>query len=491
MSHHLPVLQVVIPLLSAPLCVIFGSATLARLLASLVGFASLAISGSLLRQVLASGAISYRLGGWQPPWGIEYRVDLTTAYVLVVVTAIAAVVIPAGPGAGSHRIPTERIPLYYAAFMLCLTGLLGMTVTGDAFNVFVFLEISSLATYTLVSMGKSRRALRAAFVYLLIGTVGGTFILLGIGYLYQATGTLNMADLADRLRPLHQSRTVRVAFAFLTVGLNIKLAVFPLHQWLIGAYGYAPSGVSAFVAGTATKVIYYLLLRFLFSIFGLAFAFGDLHFGSVLLPLSLAAMFIGSLAALYQRDLKRLLAYSSVAQLGYMTLGLSFGTASGVSAGLIHLFNHGLMKSGLFMVCACLVAKLGSTDVLDLRGAGRQMPITMGAFVLGGLGMIGVPGTVGFISKWYLVLAALEAGDIWVAVLILLSSLIAAAYVWRIVELAFLQPPPEGAVRREAPYHLLAPALILLGASVYFGLDAELPTTVARLAAAQLVVGGS
>jgi multicomponent Na+:H+ antiporter subunit D len=488
---HLPVLQVVLPLLSAPLCVLLRDHRAARVLASIVAFATLGIAGTLLQRVLESGHISYRLGGWEPPWGIEYRIDVANAFVLVVVAAIAAVVLPTGPGPGSHRIAPERQSLYYASFLLCLAGLLGMTATGDAFNVFVFLEISSLATYTLVSLGQSRRALRSAFVYLLLGTVGGTFVLLGIGLMYEATGTLNMADLAVRLPQSSQPRTIVVAFAFLTVGLNVKLAVFPLHQWLVGAYGYAPSAVSAFIAGTATKVIYYLLLRFVFSVFGLAFVFGTLGFGSVLLPLSLAAMFVGSLAALYQKDLKRLLAYSSIAQIGYLTLGLSFGTESGVRAGLVHLFGHALMKSGLFMVCACLVARLGSTAVLDLRGIGRRMPLTSAAFVLGGLGMIGVPGTVGFVSKWYLVLAALEGNGAWVASLILLSSLIAAAYVWKIVELAYLRAPPEGAPRGEAPAYILVPTLVLLGASVYFGVATELPTGVAKRAAAALVHGGS
>lgn len=489
--NHLPVLQVVVPLLAAPCCVLLRERRAARAFASLVALVSLGIAALLLDRVMTSGPISYHLGGWEPPWGIEYRVDLTSALVLVVVTTIAAVVLPIGPGPGSHRIAPQHLAFYYAAFLLCLSGLLGMTVTGDAFNVFVFLEISSLATYTLVSLGSSRRALRSAFVYLLLGTVGGTFVLLGIGLLYQATGTLNMADLARRLPASGQTRTIVVAFAFLTLGLNVKLAVFPLHQWLVGAYGYAPSAVSAFVAGTATKVIYYLLLRFVFSVFGLTFVFGTLGFGSILLPLSLVAMFAGSLAALYQKDLKRLLAYSSIAQIGYLTLGLSFGTESGVRAGLIHLFSHALMKSGLFMVCACLVARLGSTNVLDLRGLGRRMPITSAAFVLGGLGMIGVPGTVGFVSKWYLVLAALENDDYWVASLILVSSLIAAAYVWKIVELAYLRPPPTDSVRSEAPAFMLVPTLALLAATAYFGVATELPTQVAKRAAAALVQGDS
>lgn len=487
--NHLPVLQVIVPLLAAPSCAVMRRGAGARIFASLIAVSAFAMALALLQQVTSQGPIRYALGGWPPPWGIEYRVDVTTAFVLVAVTGIAAVVIPAGPGARSHQLAPGREGLFYAATLLCLTGLLGMVVTADAFNVFVFLEISSLSTYTLVSLGSSRRALRAAFVYLVIGTIGGTFVLLAIGLMYQVTGTLNMADLAVRLAASDRPRTVLVAFAFLMVGLSIKLAVFPLHQWLIGAYAYAPSSVSAFISGTSTKVTYYLLLRFIFGVFGASLVFGTLRFGSILLPLSLAAMFIGSFAALYQRDLKRMLAYSSVAQLGYMTLGLSLNNLLGLKAGLLHLLGHGLMKSGLFMVCGCLTAALGSTRLNDIRGLGRRMPLTAGAFVVGGLGMIGVPGTVGFVSKWYLIAAALSAGQPAIAVLILLSSLVAVAYVWRVVELCYLQPPSAAVTAARSSGGLLAPALILLGGSVYFGLATQYPSQVATQAAEALMGG--
>lgn len=487
--NHLPVLQVIVPLLAAPSCAVMRRGAYARAFATLIAATAFATALALLQHVTHQGPISYALGGWPPPWGIEYRVDVATAFVLVAVTGIAAVVIPAGPGARSHQLPPGREGLYYAAILLCLTGLLGMVVTADAFNVFVFLEISSLSTYTLVSLGNSRRALRAAFVYLVIGTIGGTFVLLAIGLMYQVTGTLNMADLADLLAASERQRTIVVSFVFLAVGLSIKLAVFPLHQWLIGAYAYAPSSVSAFISGTSTKVTYYLLLRFVFGVFGASLVFGTLRFDSVLLPLSLAAMFVGSLAALYQRDLKRMLAYSSVAQLGYMTLGLSLNNLLGVKAGLLHLLGHGLMKSGLFMVCGCLTAALGSTRLNDLRGLGQRMPVTAGAFVVGGLGMIGVPGTVGFISKWYLVSSALESGKAAIALAILCSSLIAVAYVWRVVELCYLRPPSEAVASARSPGGLLTPALILLGASLYFGVASDYPSQVATQAAEGLLGG--
>ncbi len=486
MIENLPALQVVLPLAAAPLCLLLRRRDAARWLAVGVSWTCLAIAGGLLHRVLAEGSISYALGGWDPPWGIEYRVDVVSAYVLVIVTAIASVVLPVGSGVGM-AIPTGRKHLFYAAFLLCLAGLLGVVITGDAFNVFVFLEISSLASYILIALGEGRRAPMAAFSYLIMGTIGASFILIGIGLAYQMTGTLNLADLAQRLPAVRETRTVLVAFAFLSVGISIKLAVFPLHQWLPNAYSYAPAVVSAFLAATATKVSYYLLVRFVFTVFGATFVFETLELDLLLLPLSLAAMFVGSIAAIYQTDLKRLLAYSSIAQIGSMTLALSFATLGGLTAGLVHLFNHALMKGGLFLVVACIVARLGSSAIADMRGLGRRMPLTMAAFVVGGLGLVGVPATAGFVSKWYLVLAALEKGWTAVAVLILVSSLLALVYVWRVVEIAYFQQPPGGAQTREAPLSLLVPTLILIGATLFFGFSTELTVGVAEAAARQLL----
>src|SRR5690606_20705236 len=298
------------------------------------------------------------------------------------------------------------------------------------------LEISSLSSYALIAMGRSRRALSSALSYLFVGTVGATFYLVGVGMLYQLTGTLNMADLASRLSDAKESRTLVVGFVMIFTGLAVKLAVFPLHQWLPNAYAFAPSSVSAFLSGTATKVVYYLVLRFVFVVFGAAFVVDTMRLQYLLMPLSLLAMFVGSAAAIYQSDFKRLLAYSSVAQPGYMTLGLSLGTEQGLRAGLLHLMNHGLMKSGLFLVAAAVVAKIGSSKLDDFAGLGRRMPLTMAALVVGGLALIGVPGTSGFISKWFLVVAAIDAGQMWIAFAILLSSLLALAYVWRVIEIA-------------------------------------------------------
>jgi multicomponent Na+:H+ antiporter subunit D len=491
-SAHLPALQVVVPLMSAPLCVLLRHRKLTWGLALIVTWTTLAIAIALLAQVMESGTIVYRMGDWAAPWGIEYRLDLLGAIILVIVSAIGSLVVPYARLSVENEVPEERIYLFYTMYLLCLTGLLGMAITGDAFNLFVFLEISSLSSYVLISLGKDRRALTASYNYLIMGTVGATFYIIGVGLMYMMTGTLNMADLAQRLPQVIETRTVLAALAFMTVGISLKLALFPLHMWLPNAYTYAPSAVTVFLAATATKVAIYVLIRIFFTVFGAQNVFDTMHIGDALMILAVAGMFAASIVAIYQTNIKRMLAYSSVAQVGYIILGLSFATMAGLTGGIVHMFNHALMKGALFMAMGCIVLRIGSSHIDDMAGLGKRMPITMAAFVVAGLSMIGVPLTVGFISKWYLVVAALESGFWPVAVMILLSSLLAIIYVWRIVEAAYFKPAPEGAPQvAEAPLSMLIPMWIMAGASVYFGIDATRTLDIAGGAARFLLGGGA
>jgi multicomponent Na+:H+ antiporter subunit D len=491
MSEHLPILQIVIPLISAPVCLLLRRRWLSWGFALTISSIALVISAILLSRVYTDGAITYELGGWAPPWGIEYRIDILNAFVLLLVTIISTVVLLYSPDSAAKEIPPSRHHLFYTAYLLCLTGLLGVTITGDAFNLFVFLEISALSSYILISLGTDRRALTASYQYLVMGTLGATFIVIGIGLLYVVTGTLNMADIAGRLAEVGSNRTVLVAFAFLTVGMSLKLALFPLHLWLPNAYAYAPSVVTAFLASTATKVSIYVFLRFVFTIFGRDFAFETMHLNAILMPLALIGIFVGSIVAIFQTNIKRMLAYSSVAQIGYMMLGISFLSVTGLTGGIVHLFNHGVMKGALFLAVGCVVLRTGSANIEDFRGLGKRMPITMTAFVLSGVSLIGVPLTVGFVSKWYLVLAALEQGLWPVAVLILLASLLAVAYIWRIVEVAYFQESPEDAPEvKEAPFLMQVGMWTLIVATYYFGISTTMTVSVARKAA-EMLIGGS
>jgi multicomponent Na+:H+ antiporter subunit D len=491
LASHFPALQVVLPLLMAPVCVLLRGARLAWLAALIISWVTFAIAGMLLAEVLVGGPLSYALGGWAPPWGIEFRVDSLNAFVLLIVAGIGATVLLYAPKSVAREIGHDRAYLFYTAYLLCLAGLLGVTITGDAFNLFVFLEISSLSSYVLISLGQDRRALYAAYQYLILGTIGATFYLIGIGLLYQVTGTLNMADLADRLAGQGDVRGVRVAFAFLTVGISLKLALFPLHLWLPNAYTYAPSVVTAFLAATATKVAVYVLLRVFFSIFGAEFSFTVLPMGPPMAVLAVLAMFTASIVAIFQENVKRMLAYSSIAQIGYMVLGISLVTVEGLTASILHVFNHALMKGALFLAMGCVYYRISSVHIDDFAGLAKRMPWTAAAFVGGGLSLIGVPLTAGFISKWYLVLAALDRNMWPVAALIVISSLLAVIYVWRVVEQAYFRPPPAGKdIREEAPLALLIPTWILVAANVYFGVHAGLTARVAGQAA-QTLLGGA
>ncbi|MFQ5654638.1 MAG: proton-conducting transporter membrane subunit, partial [Planctomycetota bacterium] len=344
MVRHLPVLIVVVPLLGGILAIFSGGGRKPWMWASAVSAAVAAISAALLAAVLAAPekVLSYAIGSWPAPWGIEYRVDPLGACVLLVVSVIAAVVTFYSRRSVSDEIPGDRQNFFYSLWLLAVTGLLGITVTGDAFNVYVLLEISSLTIYALVAMGKDRdrRALPAAINYLILGSIGASFILLGIGYLYMVTGTLNMMDMRERLVAMQDSRTVIAGFAFIMVGLYMKMALFPLHVWLPNAYTYAPSAVRALLAATATKVGIYMAFRFTYTIFGIDFSFVRAPNSVIFIACAGLAIIFGSSCAIRQTNLARLLAYSSVAQIGYIVAGLALVNVDGVSGAVLHIMNH-------------------------------------------------------------------------------------------------------------------------------------------------------
>ena len=489
---HAAMLVVLLPLLSAPLAKLFGNRAVAYLLSLAASVGSFLLSIYLVLLVRDGTIITYHIGGWAPPLGIEYRIDAANALVLLIVSAISVAVLPYARTSIVKEVAEKHHALFYACFMLCFCGLMGVTITGDAFNVFVFLEISSLSTYVLVALGaeKDRRALSAAYDYLVLGTIGATFFVIGLGLIYMATGTLNMADLAERLAPMEGNRTVRSAFAFIIIGMGLKLAIYPLHRWLPGAYTYAPSAVSAFLAATATKVAIYVVIRFTFSVFSIRFGFEQDTLTYIVFPFAIIAMFAASFIAVFQVNVKRLLAYSSVAQIGYMLLGIALFNVTGLSASLVHLFNHAVTKGALFLAVGAIIYQTGSPMVAHMAGLAKRMPWTSAAIVVGGLSLIGVPGTVGFVSKWVLLQAALESGYWPIALMIVLSSLIAVVYVWKLVELLYLAPQVVEDEVKEVPLSLLVPMWVLIIVTVWFGFDAEFTTQVSDMAANSLFNNG-
>lgn len=372
------------------------------------------------------------LGGWAPPWGIEFRVDHLGAIMAVLVTTLSFLVLLFAKEALSERL-RSRAHFYYALYLLFTMGMVGFTQTGDLFNLYVFLEVIALTGYAMIAVGDPQSPF-AAFRYIILGTLAASFYLLGLAYLYGITGSLNFVDVAQRLAAHHDTRTVFVALAFLLVGFGIKAALFPLHAWLPDAYSYSPNTTTAFMAAVGTKMGAYGIFRVLYTIYEVGSHRQHLPVADIMGWMAAVAIIVGSLLAIAQTDLKRMLAYSSVSQIGYVILGFSLVNAAGITGGVLHIINHAFMKASLFMVTAAVVARLGHRDIRRFGGLGRQMPLAMATFTVAALSMVGLPPTAGFFSKWYLVVGCVNAGKWPFVVVILVSSLLNAVYFFRIIE---------------------------------------------------------
>ena len=467
-AEHYPVLIIVISMLSAFTILIAGwvnkKTCLPISLATI--FVQLLLAFSILHHVVTSGTIHYWLGGWAPPWGIEYVVDAFNAYVLVIVLFICLLTVIYAKRSIEKELP-RKIVSFYVVFQLLVTGLCGIMVTGDVFNLYVFLEIASLAAYALIAAAGGR-SLKASYNYVIMGSIGACFYLLGAGFLYSVTGSLNMADLSYLLPPLYENKVVQAAFVFFVVGISIKMALFPLHIWQPDAYTYAPSAVSVIIAAAMSKVSIYAFIRIFFSVFTTDFIHIYVPITNVLSWIAAIAIIVGSVIAIMQTNLKRMLAYSSVSQIGYIVLGVAlFSTQWGLYGALIHILNHAITKGCLFMVAGAIIYRTGLRSIKDFEGLGKKMPYTCAAFTLAALSMIGVPPTVGFITKLCLVLASLEAVEYVYVAVILASTLLNLVYFWRVVDrMYFVRKEGEGEneheiKKEEAPVSMVVPALVL------------------------------
>ncbi len=476
MSQHYPALLVIVPLLSAFL--ISAAGWLNKRLCFPIAVAALSVacfsSVLLLFQVLDEKVVLYKLGGWSPPWGIAYSVDYLNGLVLVVVSVVALLNLIATQRNVEQEF-SEKIGAFYTLYILFVTGLLGIVVTGDAFNLYVLLEIASLTGYGLIAMGENRAPL-ATLNYLYMGTIGASFYLLGIGYLYIVTGSLNMADISAILPSLYHSKTVLAAFVICIVGVWLKMAFFPLHAWLPNAYTYAPSAVSSLIAPLMTKVIIYVMIRLMLTVFTPKYIFSTLNVSDSIVWIAVIAIVMGAILALGQRNLKKMLAYIIVAEVGYMVGGAWLGNRAGMTGAILHIANDALMTLCVFLVVGNIVYKVKGYAFEDLKGLFRKMPFTMGAFVVGAMSIIGVPPTCGFFSKWYLISGAIQAGHYGFMVALLFSSLVNVILFFRVIEISYYEPfenhhgqeSHPGKIA-EAPLTMLVPLLIVAAGLVVVG----------------------
>lgn len=446
----------------------YAAALLATTMAAGISFLN-------LFSVLKNGPIHYYFGGWPPPVGIEYVLDPLSAFIGLVINCIALVVLVHSGRVAEHEFP-EKVAPYYAVVLLMLCGFNGIIVTGDFFNLYVFLEISSLSLYGLIAIGEKKSPI-AAFRYLIMGTAGASFYLLGVGFIFVSTGSLNMADVRNILPQIQNEPAVIAGLCLMVIGMAIKMAVFPLHGWLPDSYAYAPSSTAALVAPTGTKIGAYVIIRILFFVFGVTFVSKVLPLTKILGWLSALGIVYGSVMAMAQKEMRRMLAYSSVAQIGYIGLGIGLANPLGLIGAVLHVMNHALMKACLFLVTGNFRLKLGHSNISRLTEAIRQkMPWTTAAFAVAALSMVGLPPTVGFFSKWYLALGAIKNSSWVFLAVILLSSLLNAVYFFRILEKIYLKSPDaidsnRTATKKDEIYpSMLIPTLILALAILALGL---------------------
>ncbi len=456
-------------------------ALVATLVSWLAGLAALAVCRG-------GRVIDYAYGGWPAPFGIAARIDGIGALMAVLIASLAAAVLLYAGKSLRAELPGSEGG-FFATALLLVAALQGMTSTADLFNLYVFLEISSLSAYALIAIGGGSASL-ASFRYLLIGTVGASFYLLGVAYLFALSGSLNLADVAAALASGGTSPALVAGFAMLVVGLGLKMAIFPMHGWLPDAYTYAPSAASALIGGLMTKISALALIRVLYSL--LAPLQTDLlaAMTGVIGLLGCTGVVVGSVMALAQRDLKRLLAYSSIAHLGLIAIGIATGNRTGLNGAVFHMVAHGVAKATLFLIAGGILFRLGRRNLDALAGLHRRMPVSTVALVIAAASMIGIPPTAGFYSKWYLLIGSLEAGRIDYFAVVLISTLLSIWYFLRMFENIFFAAADAESPREELPGSMLLPigaaalAILVIGLAnqtVFADLLGDLPL-VARVA---------
>jgi proton-translocating NADH-quinone oxidoreductase chain N len=431
------------------------------------------IPGILKRSIIV------HIGGFPPPFcinlvagpvGVLFSALIALAGLLVAIYAL--VYIKEGP--------EEK---YHILYLLLLTGATGVVLTGDIFNLFVFFEILCISSYALVAYFGDRGGIESAVKYLIQGSIGSSFLLIGIGLLYGLFGTLNMADLARQIQSVN-STTIFIPMVFMITGLGIEAAIFPLNAWLPDAHSSAPSSISAILSGIAIEVGLYAVVRILFTLFVVS------GFFTFLLFLGVLTLLIGEMCAFGQNNIKRMLAYSSIGQIGLIVFAMSIATSSAVTGGLFQMVSHTLGKGLLFLAAGYMIVRSGSYQISSFEGMGKHMPLTSLAFTVGAFSLVGLPPFIGFPSKFLIVQAALAQENILFSVLvalILLGTVIEGAYFFRVVQVIYFKRGSTSSVKNEAKIGALIPMFIFIALIIVIGVNPNCIMGILDSAASELL----
>ena len=439
MSHQLPAILFLLPLFAAismPVVCLkhrhWSKSISLTILAAMV-----LVSILNLHNVVSHGEVRYAFSGWTAPLGIEWVADGLASVILVLLSVLGLLgVVFTGPT--SPKALGGRIVHYYTLILLFFSALTGIVFARDFFNLFVFLEVAAISSYALIGVAGGR-ALFAAFRYLILGTIGASIYLLGVSYLYAVTGTLNMADMADKLPFLLGSKALVGGLLFIFIGLGIKMALVPFHSWMPEAYAYAPDSVSPIMASLLTKIVLLAWVRIIYWVLNASIAIFDIPILQLVAVLGALAAVIGASLALAQRDIKMMFAYGGVSHIGIILIGIGQGNQTGFVGGIFYLLNDAVMQAALFFIAGVAFYQYGVRTIDDLGRVGKQAPWLTGSLIVVALGMIGLPPTGGFFGKWNIILGALEASNYVSVAAVLLATLLTLAYFVKLFEGIFRQ----------------------------------------------------
>ena len=439
MSHQLPAILFLLPLFAAismPVVCLkhrhWSKSISLTILAAMV-----LVSILNLHNVVNHGEVRYAFSGWTAPLGIEWVADGLASVILVLLSVLGLLgVVFTGPT--SPKALGGRIVHYYTLILLFFSALTGIVFAADFFNIFVFLEVAAISSYALIGVAGGR-ALFAAFRYLILGTIGASIYLLGVSYLYAVTGTLNMADMADKLPFLLGSKALVGGLLFIFIGLGIKMALVPFHSWMPEAYAYAPDSVSPIMASLLTKIVLLAWVRIIYWVLNASIAIFDIPILQLVAVLGALAAVIGASLALTQRDIKMMFAYGGVSHIGIILIGIGQGNQTGFVGGIFYLLNDAVMQAALFFIAGVAFYQYGVRTIDDLGRVGKQAPWLTGSLIVVALGMIGLPPTGGFFGKWNIILGALEASNYVSVAAVLLATLLTLAYFVKLFEGIFRQ----------------------------------------------------
>lgn len=437
MNYTLP-LFVIIPLATAFVVSLLGkfSRRIGDILSNLATFALLVLSLYAIRYTLSAQVLTYKVGGWVPPFGICMVLDGLTSFMLVTVNLVSFLV--AVYSINYMQRYTDKWK-FYTLFMLMLAGMNGIIITGDLFNLFVFLEIASIASYALVAFGTEAEELEASFKYAVMGSAASSFILLAIALLYSYTSTLNMADMSLVISNKGSGLLISFVAVLFLMGFGLKAALVPFHAWLPDAHPSAPAPISAMLSGVFIKTSgVYVLCRIFFNILGPS---SNILF--ILIILGIISMVVGAFLAIAQRDIKRMFAYSSISQIGYIIFALGIGTPLAIFGGLFHLFNHAVFKSLLFLNSGAIEYSTHTRDLKKLGGLNSRLPVTGYTGLVASMSISGVPPLGGFFSKLIVIIAAVQAEYFGLAAVAVLVSIVTLAYYLKFLGFTFFGRPQE------------------------------------------------